>query len=301
MVRVGTKKQKVSRYVALFFISMFFTLASLVWDTVKTTTKEVWQEEGRAYNTMWEDAIAVAVGYNEIKLLKNGYSLNGFPVSLLDAINRSQYNRAISKIPANDLERVYWYHGSIFLPHSYDTRSVAQESSETILATIIEQLANIDKYTHASKVVYDASMHLIIVHYATYFFEVAKAENLEKNRKSVLRALHYSSITLDPEAIVSYKRPNVTKIVFNSLTSAYFLLGNNIIFNKTCDPEVAQWWIQASQKSYDVLLKNPAVAAKYLVPDVGYKEFSEEYYKKTPLLLRIIKQKCSGNSKGSET
>lgn len=297
--KVSKCRSKFISSALILFLCFALTFILLIYQTAREVSDENWQKAGRAYDTKSEYESSYLISEIEGALLKSEwFTFDSWPIQYLDMLNRSKYKSAIAKIPADDFERSYWYFKVYFLPRTYGDQQEVAKYAKEIMPTLVEQLKMAPTSVRASKIVSALHYHLVVEYYSDYIRVLGPKIDepfYQDNYNYILEAVYDNARTLDPILLREYSNGSMRRLPFSVLESAYAYLGSNVFKNKVCNLKIAKQWLEISDKSYEVLIKNPDAASDYITsPEVRteYQQFYEQYQKKDKILRKQIDEHC---------
>lgn len=110
MALTAEKKSAIKSFVINFIIGFVVVVVLQSGLMITKTLDELWQEEGCPYDVKYEYLASGILTISRVKLEEWGLDIDGIPLTALKKIHKLVYERAKKKIPADDLEWVYfWY------------------------------------------------------------------------------------------------------------------------------------------------------------------------------------------------
>jgi hypothetical protein len=297
-IAAGISK-KWAQLTGLATVTVLLTLFMLAANTAVSTYDKLWVEQARAFDTGTEELTSMVSGDLRRLLIKTlGIPADSWVIHPLDILIHKQYSQAVSKIPEDDFERVYWYHMAYYLPSAYGTPVERKIAATKIMPEVVTQLIGAEKLKRASGVIDDIFYYVVINDYAYYFFSLAAEIDkplYEENRDAVLRTIYKTASEIDPEAFVAYGSPTINGVVGEHLTLAYFIFANSFKSGNRCDPARAKQWKVISDKTFNILIKDPKAASRFLPNQKAIllnRKLTDEYLKHDISLRKFIANHC---------
>lgn len=126
-----------------FAIGGAMTVFILALGTISATLGTIWQEQERAYDVFVEHMVIGPVQSVRRKIIQNGADNQDWRVNILDEISKYAYQRAVTKIPKNDFERLefFWnaYYRDIFYVSFEDQKQIVRDSLPVFISVFKQE------------------------------------------------------------------------------------------------------------------------------------------------------------------
>lgn len=111
-----SKKRKIALFLLAIFAGLLLAIVPRVYRVSTEVLHEKWSERGSAYDVQSEYMQSLLLANLRSDLIKDGYDLNGWLLRTLAHWHKNVYESAISKIPQDDTEQVFFWRLYEFVP-----------------------------------------------------------------------------------------------------------------------------------------------------------------------------------------